>query len=139
MFFNLCSVEVFFKILGSSSSGNAAVLRVHDQTILIDAGLSARSQFQPEEGIAIEELTAVFSHTNTRSFRWNQRAFKVRRLPIFANRDTVQAIRPSCRDDRIGKFLKQESLFLFESFEIHPSAYPRCIRSGRILFQMGKG
>ena len=51
-------VDTEFKILGSSSSGNAALLRTSELSILIDAGLSFKKlQFLlNEEGINAEEL-----------------------------------------------------------------------------------
>ena len=127
MFFNLCSVEVFFKILGSSSSGNAAVLRVHDQTILIDAGLSGKKlQFLlGEEGIAIEELTAVFlTHEHNDHSAGIRGLSKFGRLPIFANRDTVQAIQAKLPRRPNWKIFETGKPFSFESFEIHPFSVP---------------
>ena len=51
-----------FKILGSSSSGNAGLLRTPDLNILIDAGLSCRKLkfLLNEEGVEVEQLDAVF-------------------------------------------------------------------------------
>ena len=55
-------VEAKFKILGSSSSGNAALLRTADSNILIDAGLSGKKLkfLLSLEGLEMEELDAVF-------------------------------------------------------------------------------
>ena len=63
-------MEVFFKILGSSSSGNSAVLRVGEKTILIDAGLSCKKLqlLLGNEGIALEELDIWLSILGPRWF-----------------------------------------------------------------------
>ena len=51
-----------FKVLASSSSGNAALLRTEEATILVDAGLSAKklTGLLADEGLDTEELDAVF-------------------------------------------------------------------------------
>ena len=126
MFFNLCSVEVFFKILGSSSSGNAAVLRVHDQTILIDAGLSGKKlQFLlGEEGIAIEDLSAVFlTHEH------NDHSAGIRGSQSSADCRFLQTGTPSGDPSQVAKASELENFrdrkpFSFESFEIHPFSVP---------------
>ena len=120
-------MEVFFKILGSSSSGNAAVLRVHDKTILIDAGLSGKKlQFLlGEEGIAIEDLSAVFlTHEHNDHSAGIRGLSKFGRLPIFANRDTVQAIQAKLPRRPNWKIFETGKPFSFESFEIHPFSVP---------------
>ena len=55
-------MDVNFKILGSSSSGNSSLLQVGDTKILIDAGLSAKKiqALLSKLNIAIDELDAVF-------------------------------------------------------------------------------
>ena len=55
-------MDVEFKILGSSSSGNAALLRTPESTVLIDAGLSCKKLLflLKEEGLQVEALDAVF-------------------------------------------------------------------------------
>ena len=120
-------MEVFFKILGSSSSGNAAVLRVNDKTILIDAGLSGKKlQFLlGEEGIAIEELDAVFlTHEHNDHSAGIRGLSKFGRLPVFANRDTVQAIQAKLPRRPNWKIFETGKPFSFESFDIHPFSVP---------------
>ena len=55
-------LDTYFKILGSSSSGNAALLRAAGSNILIDAGLSGKKLkfLLGEEGLEIEQIDAVF-------------------------------------------------------------------------------
>ena len=85
-------MEVYFKILGSSSSGNAAVLRTSESTILIDAGLSCKKLhfLLKEEGIEIEELDAVFlTHEHNDHSAGIRGLSKYGNLPVYANQDTV--------------------------------------------------
>ena len=60
-------VDVNFKILGSSSSGNSSLLQVGITRILIDAGLSGRKlqALLANERVALEELDAVFLPMST--------------------------------------------------------------------------
>jgi len=136
-------VEVFFKILGSSSSGNAAVLRVGEKTILIDAGLSCKKlQFLlNEEGIAIEELDAVFlTHEHNDHSAGIRGLSRFSRLPIFANRDTVQAIQAKLPRRPNWKIFETGKPFSFQSFDIHPFSVPHdAYDPVGFYFQWGKG
>jgi phosphoribosyl 1,2-cyclic phosphodiesterase len=120
-------VEVFFKILGSSSSGNSAVLRVGEKTILIDAGLSCKKLqlLLGNGGIALEELDAVFlTHEHNDHSAGIRGLSKFARLPIFANRDTTQAIQAKLPRRPNWKIFETGKPFSFESFEIHPFSVP---------------
>ena len=75
-------MDVKFKILGSSSSGNAALLRIPGLNILIDAGLSGKKNrsFIEKRGLAPEALNAVFlTHEH------NDHSAGVRGLSKFSN------------------------------------------------------
>ena len=88
-------VDVNFKILGSSSSGNSSLLQVGDTKILIDAGLSGRrlQALLANENVAIEELDAVFlTHEHNDHSAGIRGLSRFQQLPVFANRDTVQAV-----------------------------------------------
>ncbi len=55
-------MDVHFKILGSSSSGNSALLQAAGSSILIDAGMSGKKLeiLLKNEGVSAESLDAVF-------------------------------------------------------------------------------
>ena len=86
-----------FKILGSSSSGNSALLQVADSTILIDAGMSGKKLelLLKNQGISAEALDAVFlTHEHNDHSAGVRGLSKFKRLPFYANQDTIQAIQP---------------------------------------------
>ena len=88
-------VDVRFKILGSSSSGNSALLQVADSTILIDAGMSGKKLelLLKNQGISAEALDAVFlTHEHNDHSAGVRGLSKFKRLPFYANQDTIQAI-----------------------------------------------
>ena len=99
-------MDVKFKILGSSSSGNSGLLEVKQTRILIDAGLSARKlqNLLREQSIKVEELDAVFlTHEHNDHSAGIGGLSRFQQLPVFANQDTIQAIQSKLR-------LKLESL-----------------------------
>lgn len=120
-------MEFYFKILGSSSSGNAAVLRTAESTILIDAGLSCKklTLLLKGEGIEIEELDAVFlTHEHNDHSAGIRGLSKYGNLPIFANQDTVQAIQAKLPRRPNWKIFETGSPFSFRSFKVHPFSVP---------------
>ena len=120
-------VETKFKILGSSSSGNAALLRTGNSNILIDAGLSGKKLkfLLSEEGLDIEELHAVFlTHEHNDHSAGIRGLSRYMNLPIFANRDTIDAIQPKL--PRRPNWIRFETgePFQFQEFKVHPFSVP---------------
>ena len=120
-------MDVKFKILGSSSSGNSGLLEVNNTKILIDAGLSARKlqTLLSEQQTKIEELDAVFlTHEHNDHSAGIRGLSRFQQLPVFANRDTIQAVqsklcrRPNWKVFETGKF------FEFKNFRINPFSVP---------------
>ena len=120
-------MDVKFKILGSSSAGNSGLLQVKQTRILIDAGLSARKlqNLLHKQSLKIEELDAVFlTHEHNDHSAGIRGLSRFQQLPVFANRDTIQAIqsklprRPNWKVFETGKF------FEFKDFKIHPFSVP---------------
>ena len=90
-------MDVNFKILGSSSSGNAALLQAAGASVLIDAGMSGKKLelLLNEEGLSAEALDAVFlTHEHNDHSAGVRGLSKFVRLPFFAILDTIQAIQP---------------------------------------------
>ena len=87
-------MDTFFKILGSSSAGNAAILGIGDLHVLIDAGLTCKriQSLLRKEGLGIEKLDAVFlTHEHNDHSIGVKGLSKFANIPIYANEDTIQA------------------------------------------------
>ena len=120
-------VDTTFKILGSSSSGNAALLRASECNILIDAGLSGKKiqTLLKEDGLSPEQLDAIFlTHEHNDHCAGIRVLSKLGNLPIFANRDTIQAIQPKLPRRPNWKIFETGKPFRFQSFTIHPFSVP---------------
>ena len=118
-------MDVHFKILGSSSSGNSALLKVDGASILIDAGMSGKKleNLLNAEGVSAESLDAVFlTHEHNDHSAGVRGLSKFARLPFFANQDTIQAIQPKLQKDPTGKFLKQGKFSLSDHSKFIPLA-----------------
>ena len=124
---NPSEVDTTFKILGSSSSGNAALLRASECNILIDAGLSGKKiqTLLKEDGLSPEQLDAIFlTHEHNDHCAGIRVLSKLGNLPIFANRDTIQAIQPKLPRRPNWKIFETGKPFRFQSFTIHPFSVP---------------
>ena len=120
-------MDVHFKILGSSSSGNSALLQTAGSTILIDAGMSGKKleQLLKSEGVPVESLDAVFlTHEHNDHSAGVRGLSKFTRLPFFANQDTVQAIQPKLQKRPNWKIFETGKAFSFGPFTIHPFSVP---------------
>tara|TARA_B100000886_G_scaffold327973_1_gene275940 strand:+ start:284 stop:1078 length:795 start_codon:yes stop_codon:yes gene_type:complete len=120
-------VHVHFKILCSSSSGNAALLQAAGSSILIDAGMSGKKleSLLHEEGLSAEALDAVFlTHEHHDHSAGVRGLSKYGRLPFFANQDTIQAIQPKLQRRPSWKIFETGKPFSFGPFEIHPFSVP---------------
>ena len=120
-------VDVNFKILGSSSSGNSSLLQVGDTKILIDAGLSGRKlqALLANESVSIEELDAVFlTHEHNDHSAGIRGLSRFQQLPVFANRDTIQAVQSKLPRRPNWKVFETGKPFEFKSFKIHPFSVP---------------
>ena len=110
-------MDVNFKILGSSSSGNSSLLHVGDTRVLIDAGLSARKleSLLAEQNVKIGELDAVFlTHEHNDHSAGIRGLSKFQQLPIFANRDTVQAVQAKLQRRANWKIFETGKSFEFK-------------------------
>ena len=134
---------VNFKILGSSSSGNSSLLQVGDTRILIDAGLSARKleSLLAEQNVKIGELDAVFlTHEHNDHSAGIRGLSKLQQLPIFANRDTVQAVQAKLQRRANWKIFETGKSFEFKLFKIHPFSVPHdAYDPVGFYFQWGNG
>ncbi|MDP0500023.1 MAG: MBL fold metallo-hydrolase [Verrucomicrobiota bacterium JB022] len=117
-----------FQVLGSSSSGNCALLETDDSCVLIDAGFSGRQikTLLREAGRTVDDLHAVFITHEHGDHATGVKGLSQQRpnLPFFANYDTAQAIqRPLKRDVRWVIFETQKS-FKFRDIEVATCRIP---------------
>ena len=140
---SLKEVETKFKILGSSSSGNAALLRTGKSNILIDAGLSGKKLkfLLSDEGLSIDELDAVFlTHEHNDHSAGIRGLSRYMNLPIFANRDTIDAIQPKLPRRPNWKQFETGEPFQFLEFKVHPFSVPHdAYDPVGFYFEWGKG
>lgn len=117
-----------FVILGSSSSGNCALLETADSCILIDAGFSGRQikNLLRQVGRSVDDLHGIFlTHEHT-DHACGVKGLAQQRpdLPFFANYDTAQAIqRPMGRDARWVLF-ETGKPFRFRDLEVMTASIP---------------
>jgi len=84
-----------FQILGSSSNGNCSLLRTGNSKILIDAGFSGKRIGLMLEAIgeSVDTMDAVFlTHEHGDHAQGIRGLAKRADLPVFANRDTADAV-----------------------------------------------
>ncbi len=119
------NVWVRFKILGSSSSGNCALLQTAQKTILIDAGFPGRriKEMLAREDVALEDLDAVFiTHEHGDHTCGLKVLSRLPKLRVFANHATRQAIEPSLKQQPNWTLFESGSTFQFG--DMHVTAFP---------------
>ena len=120
-------MDVHFKILGSSSSGNSALLQVSNTTILIDAGMTGKKLelLLKDQGVSADALDAVFlTHEHNDHSAGVRGLSKFNRLPFYANQDTIQAIQPKLQKRPNWRIFETGKAFTFGPFTIHPFSVP---------------
>lgn len=110
-----------FKILGSSSSGNCALLRTGQTRVLIDAGFSGKRIGAMLEAVdeRIEAIDAVFlTHEHSDHAKGIRGLARFADLPIFANRDTADAVQAKLSKRPNWQIFETGSAFRFRDMEI---------------------
>lgn len=116
-----------FKILGSSSSGNCALLRTGQTRVLIDAGFSGKRIGAMLEAVdeRIEAIDAVFlTHEHSDHAQGIRGLARFADLPIFANRDTADAVQAKLSKRPNWQIFETGSAFRFRDMEIRSFALP---------------
>ncbi len=116
-----------FKVLASSSSGNAGLLRTEDTTILVDAGLSAKklTGLLADEGLDTGELDAVFlTHEHADHSAGIRGLSKKANLPVFANQDTANAVQAQLSRRPNWQIFETGHTFNFRGLRVQPFSVP---------------
>ncbi len=127
MALNLPPMSAEFRILGSSSSGNCALLQTAHSKVLLDAGFSARriGQLLEEIGETIDAVDAVFlTHEHSDHAQGLRGLAKRADLPVFANRDTADAVQAKLRRRLNWQVFQTGTSFRFRDLEIRSFQLP---------------
>lgn len=121
-------MSVSFKILGSSSSGNCALLQTAHTKVLVDAGFSARKIAQMLENIgeSIDAIDAVFlTHEHSDHAQGLRGLAKCADLPVYANRDTADAVQAKyCRKRVNWQHFQTGTTFSFRDLRVRSYRVP---------------
>lgn len=95
------NMGIRFAILGTGSKGNSAYLEVDGVRVLIDAGLSARQIVQRLSRVNgdPDRIDAILiTHEHSDHIKGLRVFCKERRIPVFCNRDTAEAMPAQVQD-----------------------------------------
>ncbi|MEM8868041.1 MAG: MBL fold metallo-hydrolase [Verrucomicrobiota bacterium] len=116
-----------FQILGSSSSGNCALLSTGQTKVLIDAGFSAKRicELLDQAGESIDSIDAVFlTHEHSDHAQGIRGLARRSELPVFANRDTADAVQAKLNKRANWQIFQTGTTFSFRDIEIRTFALP---------------
>jgi phosphoribosyl 1,2-cyclic phosphodiesterase len=116
-----------FQILGSSSNGNCSLLRTGNSKILIDAGFSGKriGLMLQAVGETLEAIDAVFlTHEHSDHAQGIRGLAKRTDLPVFANRDTADAVQTKLVKPVNWQVFQTGSAFKFRDLEVRSFTLP---------------
>jgi phosphoribosyl 1,2-cyclic phosphodiesterase len=120
-------MAIRFTVLGSSSSGNCALLVSDGCRILIDAGFSARriGEMLAAAGESLDTIDAIFI-THEHGDHCNGLTGLCRRagLRVFANRGTAEAVQRTLRHRAEWNVFETGARFRFRDLEIESFSVP---------------
>jgi len=116
-----------FSILGSGSTGNAALLRTDNTRVLLDAGFSARrlAGLLAAHGEKPESLDAIFlthEHSDHTAGLTGLARFPL--LKVFANRATAAKVQAGLRHRVAWNYFETGATFRFRDLEVSSFAVP---------------
>jgi phosphoribosyl 1,2-cyclic phosphodiesterase len=120
-------MSVDFQILGSSSNGNCSLLRTGSSKILIDVGFSAKriGVLLEAVGETLDSINAVFLTHEHSDHAQGIRGLACRAdLPIFANRDTADAVQAKLTKRPHWQVFQTGTAFKFRDLEVRSFAIP---------------
>ncbi|SHK37395.1 Phosphoribosyl 1,2-cyclic phosphodiesterase [Rubritalea squalenifaciens DSM 18772] len=120
-------VRMRMAVLGSGSGGNATILESGNTRILIDAGLSAKQIVLRLEmlGVDPDSLTGlVLTHEHSDHARGVDVFLRKRRIPLFANAMTKEALEWNLKSDIEWKVFQTGQGFQLGGLHVHPFPIP---------------
>ncbi|MEM9227551.1 MAG: MBL fold metallo-hydrolase, partial [Verrucomicrobiota bacterium] len=120
-------MSVQFRILGSSSSGNAALLSSPETKILIDAGFSAKrlDAMLQACGESLSKIDAIFvTHEHCDHIAGLKGLRRYPGIKVFANRDTARAIQPRLSHRPDWQLLETGRSFRYADLEVTAFSVP---------------
>ncbi len=116
-----------FRILGSGSSGNAALLQSDDTRVLVDAGFSAKrlGELLAAVGESLARIDAIFlTHEHGDHAAALTGLARHPHIRVFANRATAQAVQTQLRHRINWQLFETGATFHFRDFEVRSFAVP---------------
>jgi len=110
-----------FRLLGSSSAGNCAVLETDQTRILIDAGFSGRQieQRLRAGGLGIDQVEAVFlTHEHSDHIAGLRGLAKHAHLEYFGTYGTAKAAQAPLKRDLTWRLFEADTTFRFRDLEV---------------------
>ena len=123
----LHSVSVEFQILGSSSGGNCALLQTGQTKVLVDVGFSAKriACLLKAVGESLDTIDAVFlTHEHSDHAQGIRGLARRADLPVFANRDTADAVQAKATKPVNWKVFQTGTDFTFRDLKVRSFALP---------------
>lgn len=116
-----------FKILGSGSAGNCALLLTGRARILVDAGFSGRRlrQLVQEAGEALERIDAIFiTHDHSDHCAGIESLKKYPNIEIYANAGTMRAVQQKLSYTPQWRIFETGTRFVFRDLEVESFSLP---------------
>jgi phosphoribosyl 1,2-cyclic phosphodiesterase len=116
-----------FRILGSGSSGNAALLSSDDTCVLVDAGFSVRKlgELLAAAGESWDKIDAIFlTHEHSDHAAALTGLARHARIQVFANRPTAEAVQRGLKHRINWQVFETGGTFRFRDFEVQSFTVP---------------
>ncbi|MBA4136569.1 MAG: MBL fold metallo-hydrolase [Opitutus sp.] len=120
-------MPVRFRILGSGSAGNAALLQTDDTRVLVDAGFSARrlQEMLAAAGESLERIDAIFlTHEHGDHAAGVSGLAKHPGIRVFANNSTAQAVQRGLKHRVAWQIFETGATFRFRDLEVSSFSVP---------------